>query len=277
MDSRLTDFQKFIKFLIEFDGINDPENYKVIKSQISSMINSMLSSSEQQDIQRKEKEVCLFLRRICLAEHFLLDNDVNPNENEIIDWDEILSTSNLSKRYDVKYTSVDISNNEEFIFKPFVFTKFPKNFLSLYEKPYNIPIDDMRTSTYIFFDIINFNSLIKYYDDFGDTENETEKFSINYFGVYHNMIPYLINIFHSLQCPTITMLMTNSSPCLYLLNRNYYCSLEPFYVDKFGCPDISHRRNQPLLLNEEIYEKIIDRFLSGDFSYNLKLYKINYS
>lgn len=95
VDSRLTDFQKFIKFLIEFDGIENPENNKIIKSQISSIINSMLSSSEQQNTQRKEKEVCLFLRRVCLVEHFLLDNDVNPNENEIIDWDEILSTANL--------------------------------------------------------------------------------------------------------------------------------------------------------------------------------------
>lgn len=177
----------------------------------------------------------------------------------------------------MKFTCVDISKNEEFVFKPFVFTKFPKNFLNLYEKPYNIPIDYMNGLSSIYFDVINFNSLIKYYDDFGDTENETEKFIYNYFHVNYSTVPYLIKIFHYLQYPTLTMLMTNYSPFLCLFNRHCFCSLEPFYVDKFGCPDFSHMRNQPLLLNEEIYEKIIDRFLSGDFSYNLKLHNINYS
>lgn len=45
--------------------------------------------------------------------------------------------------------------------------------------------------------------------------------------------------------------------------------LKPFYLDKFGCTDVGYKRNQPLFLNENRYERIIDQILSGDFSNGL--------
>lgn len=105
-ESSLTDFQRLNKMLIECDDILDKEE------KIQQIIPSIISSIIDENVEIKEKKICLFLRRLCLAEYFLLNNDLNLDDTDLIDWDEILTAKNLSKRYKVIFTSIDTENDD---------------------------------------------------------------------------------------------------------------------------------------------------------------------
>ena len=67
---------------------------------------------------------------------------VSPSDNqEIIDWDEVLSFMNLSQRYGVKIDQ----NDEEIEFKPFTFINLPKEFLLFSASPFNSPVELTQT------------------------------------------------------------------------------------------------------------------------------------
>ena len=125
-------FKSLLKKLIECDEIE--ENTIFINQIISSFDSSLFKC---------EKELCLFLRRVCLADHFSLINENNQknldDESKLIDWDEILSLQNLSQKFDVKFNS-----DKEFEFKPFIFSKMPKEFLRFAQEPYNFPVDQTQ-------------------------------------------------------------------------------------------------------------------------------------
>ena len=118
-DSNLTEFQILIKDLIECDEIDQEK----VKNFALTVIHSM------SEIGKKEEEILLFMRRVCLAEYFLLDFDMNF-EGEIND---LVSIETVTKRYDFHFTSL-----EDFEFKNFLFTDLPKEFIYLKKEPFNI-------------------------------------------------------------------------------------------------------------------------------------------
>ena len=137
--------------------------------------------------------------------------------------------------------------------------------------------------------------MIKHFDDFDDVQeeekesgqqiNKSEKENVdnesdlndeemkNQRGVHFcdaEFLPYLMTFFGKSRYPTVFMFTGAISPQIFLVDQSYGAALDTFYVDRYGCPDVNHLRFQPLFLNEERYEKLIDQILSGDFSYNLR-------
>lgn len=107
----------FIKHLIECKEIIPVEgnsNYtKQTKETFMKIARSFVSSSDfsaSADILKKEKMIYLFLKRACLADHFLLDLD------------RILLVSNLSEYFSIKLDYLINQNGSEFEFRPFVFS-----------------------------------------------------------------------------------------------------------------------------------------------------------
>ena len=210
--------------------------------------------------------MCLFLRRVCLADHFLLINENNQknhdDESKLIDWDEILSLQNLSQKFDVKFKS-----DKEFEFKPFIFSKMPKEFLRFAQEPYNFPVD--QTQKDFTFNVLNYNFLIQNYNEF-ETENDESK-TIEYSNEltsYHdkNTKVFLYKNISVLNYPTVFLFIGSqaSNVCVIYGKRIKY--LRPFYMDEYGCADIGFKRRLPLFLNEERYDRVMDQILSGDFS-----------
>ena len=100
--------------------------------------------------------------------NFLLNNCEFEIAN-IIDWDEILSPTNLAERYNVKFTTVD----EGFEFKPFSFISLRQEFLRLNLNPFNLPITCKRD--FLLFNILDYNYLINNYSGVLDCR----RFSLN--------------------------------------------------------------------------------------------------
>lgn len=81
---RLTLFQKFILRLIKSDQL---EGVNKKKDEFQSIFSSFFENNKdnfiEKDSQRKDKEIFLFLKRVCLAKHFLL-NDEDHNQLKFI-------------------------------------------------------------------------------------------------------------------------------------------------------------------------------------------------
>ena len=206
------------------------------------------------------------MKRTCLSEFFLLDVDVNPNEQNMIDWDVILDPSNLSCRYDVKF-------DEDFNFKTFSFMKLPNEFLKFSQKPFNYQIQFASEKSFI--NLLDYNYMIKHFDDFDDTDNNNEdddvlqckRIHIEYTKNDHFTF-YLFNYYFCVY-PTILMFMKNASPMILIIDQGFVSKSMPLYVDKYGCEQLNYERNLPIFLNDNNYESLIDKILSGDFSYDL--------
>ena len=260
IEKRLTVFQKFIMKLIEND------NYE---SDISEIVASFINSNDG----LKEKELYLFLRRVCLAEYFLLSNyDVTLSHDmgNIIDWDEILSSTNLAERYKVKFTTID----ENFEFKPFSFINLPKEFLRLSLKPFDLPI--IHSKDILLFNMLDYNYLINNYDEIsGDILDNYEESNIkknkkNLVSSKNGSISDIFSIFYSKKhYPSMIMFVGKYASNIVVVDQDYYASFNPFYLDKYGCPDIGFKRSQPLFFNEERFERFVDTILSGEFTNSL--------
>ena len=154
VDSKLTVFQRFIKKLIECDEIIQQKN-----ESLKRIVSSFVSSFNTNPNERSEKELFLFLRRVYLVDHFMLSNE---EEQSFIDWDELLSIESLSIHFDVTFKLI----KSDFEFKPFSFTKLPKEFIRFGEAPYNFPVDQTRKLS--IFNLLDYNLLIQNYDDFDE-------------------------------------------------------------------------------------------------------------
>ena len=71
--------------------------------------------------------------------------------------------------------------------------------------------------------------------------------------------------------PSVWLFVGKAASKVVITNMGKIGVLKPFYLDRFGCSDIGFKRGQPLFLNEERYERIMDEILSGDFSRYLPL------
>lgn len=273
VELRLTEFQKFIKKLIESDDIEI--NHSSFEKIVSSFLNSMASneSKDGSDSQRKEKEICMFLRRVCLADYFLLNKKVcidNSNQG-LVDWNVILSVKNLSTIYQFNFKT--LKENEEFNFKPFLFKQLPDEFLKLSQMPYKLPLNS--TSSMKVFDILDFNDLIINYDDLSENYNEIDAKKENQ-RVIDNAEKFMSNYFYSLELlfgnrnyPTVVLQIGDLASDVLVFCQNRYSFLNSFYLDQNGLPDVGFIRHQPLFLNHDDYIKFTDSILSGEFTCSL--------
>ena len=264
---RLTMFQQFIKDLIENDVIENSDKKEEKLNEIKKIISSIIEKNNQLN----DIDICLFLRRVCLAEYFLIGNDVNTMAmQDIIDWDEVLSPSNLSERYEYKFANID----DEIEFKPFSFMKLPKQFLHLAKSPFNLPIE--KTETLSLFNLIDYNYLIRNYDNAsGEIKNVVidEEINKNKRNLATCEPRFLYDFLHAFygkrHYPSVVIFTGKFASQVFLVVDDYFASLNPFYVDKYGCNDVGYKRSQPLFLNEERCDRLIDLVLSGDFAYSL--------
>lgn len=260
-ESRLTVFQRFIKKLIECDEIDD--NGSSFKKIVDSFI-AQIKNEQKERSERSEKELLLFLRRVCLADHFLLGNEVQSDNgfslnNEYIEWDDVLSIQNISKKYNTSFTIL----NGDFEFKPFFFSKLPKEFIQFATKPYNFPIE--MTKDFTFYSLINYNHLIDNYDELGDDEYQNEILEAETYDNDNVRIELALN--HNLKhYPSALLLVGKFASRILVVYDSFTTTLNPFFLDKYGSPDFGFARGQPLFLNEERYERVIDEILSGDFA-----------
>ncbi|KAK8840486.1 hypothetical protein M9Y10_030691 [Tritrichomonas musculus] len=272
VESRLTSFQRFIKHLVECDDIFTDKSK--VKNIISASIDSV-TSERNDDL---EKETYLLMRRICLTEHFILDEDVTKEEDDIIDWDDILEISNLSKRYNVKFTSIDIENGEYFELMPFTFMELPKEFIKLAGSPYNVPLQFSKQISFI--NLLDYNYHINHFNNFeevhsnnennnNENTSEIERFKKLVISCDETALYILLSIYAKRVYPSTIMYTGLHNPMTIIIDSKYAGSLLPFYVDKFGFPELNYNRNIPLFLNENNYEMFVDKILSGDFSYDL--------
>lgn len=291
--ARLTTFQRFILELIQSDDIEGVNKKKDAFQSILSAFVQQLKTQENTSINvntndnvnknenicecvnecgcvgevRREKEIFLFLRRAYLAAHFLFcdENELKNGQNKFIDWDDLLSVTNLSDEFHVSLNNL----NDDFEFKPIVFAKLPKEFLRFALEPFNFPI--VKTESFSVYNILDYNNLINDFDDFessdsNSTRNEEEKLSREMTSFDH-FNPGLLMKFRNKFYPTVSLLIGKDASSVLIFDGEKAASLRPFYVDNFGCPDIGFRRNKPLFLNEEKYGRVMDLILSGDFSF----------
>lgn len=94
----MTLFQWFVVKLIECDALEGVGNKK--KEQFLAIFQSFFQKVATYEV-KNEGKIYLFLKRVSLADYFLLDDDFvvdQKNQSKFIDWDEIQSISNLSSQ-----------------------------------------------------------------------------------------------------------------------------------------------------------------------------------
>lgn len=227
--------------------------------------------NESKDPKINEQKKFLFLRRVCLAEYFLIDIEVSQREDsdDMINWEEVLSLQNLSERYNWNFESIN-----DFQFKPFSFMKFPKQFLRFACEPFKFNIQSTENAS--LFSIIDYNYLINNYDELSgeivqDENMEMMKNKKNLVNcdsfTYKSVLKsfYGKKFYHS-----VLIHLASSASQIIIVDQSNSAILDTFYLDKYGCTDIEYERSQPLFFNEEKYKKLIDVVLSGDFAYHLK-------
>lgn len=261
IESRLTVFQRFIRNLILSDEIekNFEKKDEVFLSIVCDFVNEMKTSATN-------KEICLFLRRVCLVDHFLLQR-INDDER-FIDWDEVLSAENLSQRFEIDIKTITFSEGREFEFKPFVFMKMPKEFIRFAQSPYNFPIE--QTHKLFLINILDYNFMIEHYNELEDESQEIAKNERNLLFIdADDIMPSIAAYFSSKSYPSVLLSIGEAASKVLVVDGRKTVSLHPFYLDRYGCTDIGYTRNQPLFLNDVRYERFMDEVLSGDFSNDL--------
>ncbi|KAH0792867.1 Zinc finger in N-recognin family protein [Histomonas meleagridis] len=181
------------------------------------------------------KELTLFLKRVKLAEHFLLYN--SSEHNSYIDWDEILSNENLCHEYEFEF------NGEEYTFEPYKLINLPKNFFMLGKEPYNA-LNEIKNSQTQYYICLHNGKIIK----------ENERLKALEENDYDPVPLMALNIKH-----------TEPSFVFENRGRGMFYTQEPFYLDFLGNPDVGLNNMHLLYLSEEGYEHFVDRYLSADY------------
>ena len=257
VESKMTLFQLFVKKLIENDLVEKDEQAK--KQAIQETVSFLMKTATFNN----EKEKCLFLRRVCLSAHFLLKKEKTGKNDEIVKWDEVLSTQNLSQMFNVEF-----SKETAFEFKLFVFSKLPKEFLRFAQPPYNFPIEQFNQV--MCFSILDYNRMIADYSESDDSGNYVD-YMDNFIVIEDNSVgKRLKTLFSDRNYPTVLLFVGFSASRVAVIYGKKFSLLSPFYLDKFGCTGVGYERGEPLFLNEEIYERVMDNVLSGEFLNGMK-------
>lgn len=211
-----------------------------------------------------EKDLIMFLRRATILELLPLSDQ----EPSFIDWDEVLSYTNLSSRFltdlidiqsnEIPHNSTEHQNQSmkslivrsiSFEIDPFTLIKLPHEYLDLAREPYNLQIDDMSKEI----------ALCLLTGKLVDVEKQGSSFN--------HLSDHL-----ETQCfdnPTLLLVISGQkASALFLADKqfNMILSLPTIYVDRFGDEDIGFERGQLLFLNEERLERYTDMLLSGEWT-----------
>lgn len=260
VETRMTIFQRFIKRLIEDDNIE-------IESERESSFKNILESfiaSFQFKTKRDAKELWMFLRRVYLSNYFLLGNS-----SESPNWSEILSFKSLYQKYNI---NSDYLNDETIKIKPFKITSLPKEFLHFAKGPYNFPIDD--TSRQMYYNVLDYNSLIENYDDLEETENEDniekrEMIEKQKLIVFSNEIEGNFELYRK-NYPVVSIPLTHNSSQFQMFHGSFTFTKPFVYLDENNCTDCNFERKSPLFLKQDILDIIINHLLSID-SFNFRI------
>ncbi|KAH0799014.1 AGC family protein kinase [Histomonas meleagridis] len=181
------------------------------------------------------KDLTLYLKRVKLSEHFLLNNETESNH--YLDWDELLSNENLCNEFDFKF------NGEEYVFDPYKLINLPHNFFELGKEPYNA-VNQIKTTATQYYICLNNGKIIS-------EQKKIDLFQKNNFD------------------PTVLMALNKQFTEMSIVHDNkgkYYSVIqEPIYLDFLGNPDVQLKNGHLLYLSEEKYEALVDRLLSSDF------------
>lgn len=159
--------------------------------------------------------------------------------------------------------------NSKFEFRPFVFSPMRKEFIRFHVPPYKFGIED--TSVCSVFNILDYNGMISEYNDLddGDFAKKDYSKSLVLFDNFREAAT-LSKSFSDKNYPSVFLSIGKDASAVRVVDGKRTCFLRPFYVDKYGCTNVGFNREQPLFLNEERYERMMDQVLSGDFSSNLE-------
>lgn len=266
VESRLTLFQIFIKKLIESDEIE-------IEQKKESSFNNILElfvKSFEIKTKRNLKELLLFLRRAFLTNYFLLGNNdkyIEDITKESFKWDDVLSFSFLTGKYNIEIKDLNNDKNEIINVKPFKITNLPKEFLKFAVKPFNYPIDDISKPVY--YKILDFNLMIDFYDELEEDihENDIEKQKII---IFKNEIEKDFACHHK-NYPSILLALTQNSSQLQTFYDGIIFTHPNIYYDANNFQDVNFEKKKPLFLNQNILDAIVDRILSIDmFNFEIK-------
>lgn len=153
--------------------------------------------------------------------------------------------------------------------KPFTFMNFPKEFLRFSESPFEFPVE--KVEDLYLFNISDYNYLIDHYGEIENIENEKKKNKKNLIQCDDSFFYDFVRLFYgSRHSPSLIIAIAKYASQIFLIDGNYIAFLDTFYLDKYGCTDISYLRSQLLYFNDERYERTVDLILSGDFAYSLK-------
>lgn len=150
---------------------------------------------------------------------------------------------------------------------------FPKDFLGFSQKPFNYPIQFQ--SGYSFINLLDYNYMINHYDDLEENNNSNQNDEdLHFKNIFvdikeEEVFGYYCIAYCCRVCPSILMFMQNLSPTILIIDHSFFGFLMPTYFDKYGCIQLQYERNLPIFFNENSYEILIDKILSGDFSYDL--------
>lgn len=125
-----------------------------------------------------------------------------------------------------------------------------------------------------FFNILEYNYLIKYYDDFGDSkitnESEEKKNKWALRKIKKGYSTFLKSYYAKRLFPSVLLIFLSCSSKIMVIDQFHSASFEPFYTDKYGFSDSLSEGRMPLYLNEKKYMEFIDLVLSGDFALHFK-------
>lgn len=192
--------------------------------------------------------------------------------SRLIDWDEHLSAHSLSSRFNVAFKAP--GDDGEFEFAPFTFDPLPREFIRFAQAPFNFPVD--QTREFSLFSLLDYNWQIQSYDEHEHKHEDKNSIVVDYKsritrstkGGRQNAFLYMN--YSRKNYPSVLLCIGMYASTLIVIDESRITFLRPFYLDRYGCTDEGYRRNQPLFLNEDRYERFIDQILSGDFSNDLQ-------
>ncbi|KAK8847068.1 hypothetical protein M9Y10_019645 [Tritrichomonas musculus] len=233
----------------EKETIDDPLLQLIIKVIKSSSPISEFKSFVCEISQKLEDDYLYeFLRRSAIVEDFAFKGGKDDsNQEEFIDWDEILSFESLLSRFEITLKKSKIIE-----LPLFETIALAEKFVSLYQQPYNLNIFDSSVTKFV--DLLTGQVVI--YDPNNKLPENTE---------FPKIEDYMKNVYHNGLAMFLGLTGPNASDVIFscfAINRLF--NQKGFYVDKFGDIDRGFKRGVILTLSHDRLENSLDKLLSGD-------------
>lgn len=258
-DIHFSPLMKYILFSMDLE--NENENCHFLD--MNKFMSGNLFSSEIQEIDSKINDTLIFkdldviddlsddykkfqfLRCAAIFDHFSRCQKITQNE-EFIDWDDILSSSFLHEHYNIKHEENE--NDEEVTLPMFSFFDVPNNFLDFLHPPFSLPIlTGGKGELAICLLTGNVVSLSSNSD-------------------YEKIPDYLKDKFDGSFGVFLALNGKKASQVFVSNKESQLVPLKSFYVNKFDDIDIGIVKGYLLFLNDSKREETIDQILSGKWT-----------